>query len=117
MHYYDLLPTGDILAVKATDLRTKQSAEKAIEAAVQVIIEEKLVEVELPGKTVYIDREVIVEKIVEVESGEIIDALREELKTAQDGLMEALTDLDVDPKTPNTPNTCLLYTSPSPRDS
>ena len=66
--FYDILPSGDVIAVKANQLRNKQSAEKAIKAAIEVIVEEKIV-----VKTETIIEEKIIE--VEVESGEIIDEL------------------------------------------
>ena len=34
-----------------------------------------------------------------------------------EGLIQQIKDSNVPTETPNTPNTCLLYTSPSPRDS
>ena len=107
--YYDILADGSVYAVKAHDLRTKQSAEKAIKAAIETIIVEK-------EKIVYEDR---IEYIV-VESGEVIDQLTADLIAAASQaeidaaeiarIGEELASLKI-------AKDCLLYTSPSPRDS
>ena len=96
--YYDILPSGDVIAVKANQLRTAQSAEKAINEAIQIIIEEKIIEVEIPGETkiIKVPVEVIKEKIIEVESGEIIDALTSKLEIAQNTLTEAASQAVID---------------------
>ena len=65
---YDILPSGEVFAIKANQLKTKQSAEKAITAAINTIIEEKIVKVEVPvpGPTVTVEKIVEVEKIVTI---------------------------------------------------
>ena len=64
--FYDILPSGEVFAIKANQLKTKQSAEKAITAAINTIIEEKIVKVEVPvpGPTVTVEKIVEVEKTV-----------------------------------------------------
>ena len=69
--FYDILPSGDVIAVKKNLLSSKDKAQKAIEAAIKIIIEEK-------EKIVYEDR---IEYIV-VESGEVIDQLTADLIAA-----------------------------------
>ena len=153
LHYYDLLPTGDILAVKATDLRTKQSAEKAINAFIQKIIDAKVAEAKAAAEA---DADKRINAIVE-KADEAKEALEDELNAKIKELTEALATKDVAHATAiselvtahmteisdletaisvveemldsskmdfesvsekhQTHPTCLLYTSPSPRDS
>ena len=45
------------------------------------------------------------------------DASNDGFSNTDDEIHYNWTANEVDPTNPNTPNTCLLYTSPSPRDS
>ena len=85
IHWYGLLPSGDIISTRDYNFSSKQKAEKAIKAAIQVVIEENTVEVELPN-------------------GDVVKVAEASVMT----LLNAVADAS---------STCLLYTSPSPRDS
>ena len=83
--FYDILPTGDVIAVKKNLLTTEAKAKKAIKTVIKTIIEEKIV---VETETV------IVEKIVE--SGVVINALRDDIQNLTDQLTAAATASEID---------------------
>ena len=134
MHWYDLAPTGDIIAVDARNFTSANKATSAIKVELYKLVKAQLknemLEAELKLSKTAIDLANASIEMLEIERNALIDSLTdaetdlaeavEDLRLANDSiriLEDSLDNLNSTFSSPAEVETCLLYTSPSQRDS
>ena len=96
--FYDILPTGDVIAVKKNLLSSNSKAKAAIKAAINVIIEEKTVEVELPnGDIVKVSKDTLMTALDAIEyASTTISSLNDEVDSLTAELTKVATDAEME---------------------
>ena len=98
INWYGLLPSGDIISTRDYNFTSKNKAEKAIKAAIEVIVEANSIDVELPdGSVKSVNKEAVLALIEAVESKDVaITALNAEVTRLTDELTKVATDAEMD---------------------
>jgi len=96
--FYDILPTGDVIAIKKNQLTSDAKAAKAIKAAINIIIEEKTVEVELPnGDIVKVSKDTLMTALDAIEyASTTISSLNDEVESLTAELTKVATDAEME---------------------
>ena len=126
INWYGILPTGDVIATRDYNFSSKNKAEKAITAEIEKIVAKKTAEAKAAAEANADKR--IAEVVAQAEMTEDtlraeIDSLMAQLVAATAGTIDPvlIAELSAQISAQTTEiedlTACLLYTSPSPRDS
>ena len=99
IHWYGLLPSGDIISTRDYNFSSKNKAEKAIKAAIEVIVEANSVDVEIDGEIISVSKArieaLIAQAAVDAETIKSLEAKRDELRDKLDAEINA-NEINID---------------------